>query len=113
MSTCGCFGPCGDADFVVFAHGSYIIAVRLSSELTRGLDNGAFIDSALQVNANITADSGGTCVCEYTEADPVCKQNVDYLLCKGVVQRDLVTATAAIAALTSVRHPDVRSLYQN
>lgn len=78
-------------------------------KLTRGLYNGAFIDSAHQVNANITADSGGTCVCEYTEADPVCKNNVDYLLCKGVVQRDLVTATAAIAALTSVRYPDVRS----
>jgi AGZA family xanthine/uracil permease-like MFS transporter len=55
----------------------------------------------LAVNASIVADSGGTCVCESTAADPICTENVDYLLCKNEVKRDLVTATAAISALAT------------
>lgn len=54
-----------------------------------------------KVNANITSQSGGTCVCNGGEADPICATDVDYALCVSVVNRDLVTATAAIAALTS------------
>ena len=57
----------------------------------------------ISVNANISSQSGGTCVCTPTKDDPVCDLNEEYMLCVGVVQRDLVTATAAIAALTSVR----------
>ena len=55
----------------------------------------------LAVNASIVSDSGGTCVCEFTEADPLCESNDDYLLCKNEVRRDLVTGTAAISALDS------------
>lgn len=55
----------------------------------------------LAVNASIVADSGGTCVCESTTEDPICTTNVDYLLCKNEVKRDLVTATAAISALAT------------
>jgi AGZA family xanthine/uracil permease-like MFS transporter len=55
------------------------------------------------VNASIVADSGGTCVCESTdlELDPICEKNEAYLLCKGIIKRDLITATAAISAFAS------------
>lgn len=46
------------------------------------------------------ADSGGTCVCPPTSED-LCVTDTDYLLCKNIIRRDLVTATAAISALTT------------
>jgi len=52
------------------------------------------------VNASIVADSGGTCVCNNAD-DPICLADEEYLLCQGVVKRDLITATAAIAAFSS------------
>jgi xanthine/uracil/vitamin C permease (AzgA family) len=50
------------------------------------------------VNASILSDTGGTCVC--TAAD-LCVTDQTYLTCVGEVQRDLITGTAAIAALSS------------
>ncbi|KAI1823733.1 purine transporter [Xylaria intraflava] len=55
----------------------------------------------LAVNPSILSDSGGPCVCEPTTADPTCDLNDSYLICVAEVKRDLVTATAAIAALSS------------
>jgi AGZA family xanthine/uracil permease-like MFS transporter len=56
----------------------------------------------LKVNASILADSGGTCVCiDTTGKDPSCMSKLDYNLCLGVIRRDFITGTAAIAALTS------------
>jgi AGZA family xanthine/uracil permease-like MFS transporter len=55
----------------------------------------------IAVNASIVADSGGTCVCPFTEEDPICEMNQEYSLCLQEIKRDLVTATAAIAALSS------------
>lgn len=55
----------------------------------------------IAVNASIVADSGGTCVCNSTPDDPICAVNQDYALCLLEVKRDMVTATAAISALTS------------
>ncbi|TGZ81068.1 putative nucleoside transporter [Ascodesmis nigricans] len=74
---------------------------RFFTEIRAGLATFFAMAYIIAVNSNITADSGGTCVCQFTEEDPICEKNVEYLLCKGIVQRDLVTATAAIAALTS------------
>jgi AGZA family xanthine/uracil permease-like MFS transporter len=54
-----------------------------------------------QVNATILTDSGGTCVCPADSPDPTCAKDVDYNMCLGVINRDFVTGTAAIAALTS------------
>ena len=54
----------------------------------------------ISVNANITSQSGGTCVCPPTSED-LCDSDPEYMLCVQEVNRDLVTATAAIAALTS------------
>ena len=55
----------------------------------------------IAVNASIVADTGGTCVCNGGADDPICEINEDYALCQAGVKRDLVTATAAIAALAS------------
>merc|ERR1711939_495820 len=54
----------------------------------------------ISVNSTIVADSGGTCVCPADNTN-LCVDDGDYLLCKARVQRDLVTGTAAIAALTT------------
>lgn len=53
------------------------------------------------VNASIVADSGGTCVCARTAADPLCDADDAYLLCVQGIRRDAVTATAAVSALAS------------
>lgn len=55
----------------------------------------------LAVNSSIVADSGGTCVCNGGADDPICVVNEEYLLCTADVKRDLVTATAAISALST------------
>jgi AGZA family xanthine/uracil permease-like MFS transporter len=50
--------------------------------------------------SSVLTDSGGTCVCN-NAADPVCATDPDYALCLLEINRDFVTATAAIAALGS------------
>ncbi|RYP77768.1 hypothetical protein DL771_000865 [Monosporascus sp. 5C6A] len=55
----------------------------------------------IAVNASIVADTGGTCVCNGGLDDPFCDVNEEYLLCVAEIKRDIVTATAAISALTS------------
>ncbi|KAJ4295294.1 hypothetical protein N0V90_007305 [Kalmusia sp. IMI 367209] len=55
----------------------------------------------IAVNASITSNSGGTCVCPPDHMDDLCDTYEPYLLCVQEINRDLVTATAAISALTS------------
>jgi len=55
----------------------------------------------ISVNASIVSDSGGPCVCPPESMSDLCVTNADYLQCKQEVKRDLVTATAAIAALST------------
>ncbi|KAI1370696.1 hypothetical protein F4677DRAFT_451098 [Hypoxylon crocopeplum] len=55
----------------------------------------------IAVNSSIVSDTGGTCVCNGGLEDPLCNVNEEYLLCAAEVKRDLVTATAAISALSS------------
>jgi hypothetical protein len=52
-------------------------------------------------SATILSDTGGTCVCPAESMSDLCATNEEYMLCVAVVKRDLVTATAAISALTS------------
>jgi adenine/guanine/hypoxanthine permease len=54
----------------------------------------------IAVNANIVSQSGGTCVCPADSPD-LCDSDPEYMLCVQQINRDIVTATAAIAALTS------------
>ncbi|SPB44900.1 unnamed protein product [Aspergillus niger] len=55
----------------------------------------------ISVNATITSDTGGTCVCPPESYADQCDTNTEYLLCVQEVKRDIVTATAAIAALST------------
>jgi len=54
----------------------------------------------ISVNATIVSQSGGTCVCPPDSPD-LCDSDPEYMLCVQEINRDLVTATAAIAALTT------------
>lgn len=50
------------------------------------------------MNASILSDTGGTCVCT---TDDLCVNDAVYLSCVEEVKRDLITTTAAIAAMSS------------
>lgn len=54
----------------------------------------------IAVNSSIVADSGGTCYCPHNADDISCDKDQDYALCLQSIKRDLVTATAAISALS-------------
>jgi adenine/guanine/hypoxanthine permease len=71
------------------------------TEIRAGLATFFAMAYIIAVNASIVADSGGTCVCNGGADDPICLANDEYLLCQLEVKRDLVTATAAISALSS------------
>lgn len=71
------------------------------TELRAGLATFFAMAYIISVNASIVSDSGGTCVCPPESMEDLCVTNSEYMLCVQVIKRDLVTATAAIAALTS------------
>lgn len=71
------------------------------TELRAGLATFFAMAYIIAVNASIVADTGGTCVCNGGADDPVCAVNEEYSLCTNEVKRDLITATAAISALSS------------
>ncbi|KAK9429968.1 permease family-domain-containing protein [Lipomyces doorenjongii] len=77
------------------------VGSKFTTEIRAGLATFFAMAYIIAVNASIASDSGGTCVCPGTADDPVCDNDTDYLACVEVVKRDLVTATAAIAALTT------------
>lgn len=54
----------------------------------------------IAVNSTILTDSGGTCVCT-DPRDPTCGSDPEYQSCLIGLNRDLVTATTAIAAFGS------------
>lgn len=71
------------------------------TEIRAGLATFFAMAYIISVNATIVSQSGGTCVCARTPDDFTCDNDTEYMLCVGGVQRDLITATAAIAALTT------------
>ena len=73
---------------------------RFSTELRAGLATFFAMAYIIAVNSNIVSQSGGTCVCPADSPD-LCDSDPEYMLCVQVVNRDMVTATAAISALTS------------
>ncbi|KAK9458600.1 permease family-domain-containing protein [Lipomyces oligophaga] len=72
-----------------------------TTEIRAGLATFFAMAYIISVNASITSETGGTCYCAQTEADPTCDNDAEYMSCVNVVKRDLITATAAIAALAS------------
>ncbi|KAL2862410.1 NCS2 family permease [Aspergillus lucknowensis] len=71
------------------------------TEIRAGLATFFAMAYIISVNANITSDTGGTCVCPMEDLETSCNNNTEYLICKQEVNRDIVTATAAIAAIAS------------
>ncbi|KAJ6120472.1 hypothetical protein N7523_004752 [Penicillium sp. IBT 18751x] len=71
------------------------------TELRAGLATFFAMAYIISVNSNITSETGGTCVCPPESLADHCKTNAEYLLCVQEVKRDIVTATAAIAALST------------
>ncbi|KAF8471927.1 permease [Kalaharituber pfeilii] len=74
---------------------------RFFTEIRAGLATFFAMAYIIAVNANITSESGGTCVCPRTPEDFACEKDIEYAKCVEVVRRDLITATAAISALAS------------
>ncbi|KAK6430648.1 hypothetical protein LTR95_013193 [Oleoguttula sp. CCFEE 5521] len=70
------------------------------TEIRAGLATFFAMAYIISVNSTIVSDSGGTCVCPIDSPD-LCVTDSAYLLCKQDIRRDLVTATAAISALTT------------
>lgn len=70
-------------------------------EIRAGLTTFFAMAYAIAVVPSMVSLTGGTCVCEATAEDPTCSRNDEYILCVNIIRRDLVTATAAIAALSS------------
>ncbi|EKM76263.1 hypothetical protein AGABI1DRAFT_115837 [Agaricus bisporus var. burnettii JB137-S8] len=71
---------------------------RFTTEIRAGLTTWAAMAYIISVNAAIISDTGGTCVCT---RDDLCLDDPDYLSCKDGIRQDLITATAAISALSS------------
>ncbi|KAK9479268.1 MFS transporter [Lipomyces japonicus] len=74
---------------------------RFTTEIRAGLATFFAMAYIISVNASIASDSGGTCVCQGTNDDPLCDNDAEYMACVQVVKRDLVTGTAAVASLTT------------
>lgn len=70
------------------------------TEIRAGLATFFAMAYIISVNSSIVSQSGGTCVCPPDSPD-LCDSDPEYMICVAGVQRDLVTATAAISALTT------------
>ncbi|CAI7666657.1 unnamed protein product [Penicillium manginii] len=68
------------------------------TELRAGLATFFAMAYIISVNSTITSATGGTCVCP---TDDLCNNDPEYLMCVQEIKRDIVTATAAIAALST------------
>ncbi|KAH8979490.1 permease family-domain-containing protein [Lactarius hatsudake] len=71
---------------------------RFLTEIRAGLTTWAAMAYIISVNASILSDSGGTCECPTGDG---CTSDPTYLACVNEVRKDLITATAAISALSS------------
>ena len=71
------------------------------TEIRAGLATFFAMAYIISVNSNITSLTGGTCVCPEEDMKDFCANNIEYALCTQEVNRDLITATAAIASLST------------
>ncbi|TAQ85784.1 hypothetical protein B7494_g5891 [Chlorociboria aeruginascens] len=74
---------------------------RFLNEIRAGMTTFFTMAYIIAVNANIMAQSGGTCACTNID-DPTCMNDAAYNTCKNTIMRDYVTATAAIAGIGSI-----------
>jgi AGZA family xanthine/uracil permease-like MFS transporter len=73
---------------------------RFLTEIRAGLATFFAMAYIVSVNASIVSQTGGTCVCS-SMTDQSCAADLAYQQCKEEIKQDLVTATAAIASVTS------------
>ncbi|OAL50754.1 hypothetical protein IQ07DRAFT_437056 [Pyrenochaeta sp. DS3sAY3a] len=81
-------------------HENEIKMTKFTTELRAGLTTFFTMAYIIAVNAQILSDTGGNCVCN-DAADPLCLDNIEYAACKQDLNRNLITATAAIAGFSS------------
>ncbi|KAM5349371.1 hypothetical protein ACJ41O_005876 [Fusarium nematophilum] len=81
-------------------HPKEIPGSSLFSELRAGVTTFATMAYIIGVNATILSQTGGPCECSLEDRTK-CDTIDSYVTCKEEVRRDLITATAAIAALSS------------
>jgi len=82
-------------------HPNERVGSRFSTEIRAGITTWAAMAYIISVNASILSDSGGTCECPTDDFCPT-GTNAAYDSCVNDVRNDLITSTAAIAALSSV-----------
>ncbi|KFY31863.1 hypothetical protein V493_00734 [Pseudogymnoascus sp. VKM F-4281 (FW-2241)] len=70
------------------------------TEIRAGLTTFFTMAYIISVNSTMITDTGGTCKCTST-TDPLCISDAPYQACLVNLNRDLVTATAAIAGIGS------------
>ncbi|KAK7718229.1 hypothetical protein SLS57_006105 [Botryosphaeria dothidea] len=81
-------------------HTDEIRDARFLTEVRAGVTTFFTMAYIIAVNSTILTDSGGTCVCT-DPRDPTCGSDPEYQSCLIGLNRDLVTATTAIAAFGS------------
>ncbi|KAG9186501.1 putative xanthine/uracil permease [Alternaria panax] len=82
-------------------HKDEILHTKFTTEVRAGLTSFFTMAYIIAVNATILADTGGNCVCN-DPTDPICLTNTEYLICKQDLNRNLITATAAVAGFSSI-----------
>ncbi|KAG0241832.1 permease family-domain-containing protein [Mortierella sp. GBAus27b] len=76
------------------------VGSRFTTEIRAGLTTFVTMAYIISVNSLIVTESGGTCVCTST-TDPICKDDPAYNDCLATLKLDMVTATAAIACIST------------
>ncbi|KAI8889911.1 hypothetical protein K501DRAFT_169617 [Backusella circina FSU 941] len=75
---------------------------KFTTEIRAGLTIFFAMAYIISVNASIISESGGTCVCNSTSADPTCDKDVAYMQCVYEMKLDMIMATSIIAMISSV-----------
>ncbi|KAK2072283.1 hypothetical protein P8C59_006645 [Phyllachora maydis] len=84
-------------------HPDAIEEANFSTEIRAGLTTFATMAYIIAVNANILADTGGTCECTPYDAKTMsCGNKDEFAKCQEELHQDLITATAAIAAFSCI-----------
>ncbi|KAI0124376.1 permease family-domain-containing protein [Xylariales sp. AK1849] len=83
-------------------HPKQIKGASFFRELRAGLTTFATMAYIIAVNSTVLSESGGTCPCAHPVDDPGCLKDPEYLVCQTVLKQDLITATAALAGLSSI-----------
>ncbi|KAI1853547.1 hypothetical protein JX265_004122 [Neoarthrinium moseri] len=81
-------------------HPKQIAEASFWREIRAGLTTFATMAYIIAVNSQVLSESGGICPCE--GSSDFCKNDDAYSQCKTILKRDLVTATSAIAGLSSI-----------